>query len=277
MIEVDTIDTVVIGDVHGSASKLQAIIHKYGIDGDVRYVLLGDIIDGGEGGVTDVMQTMDLVEGMVNDLGAVALKANHEWVLDAAMNEADPEHRDYWLNGAWRVRPRYDSMWGYEKNMLTAYGIDPRLPNDEAIKGLREEMDSLGHVDIIRTMPLYYEAPGFIVVHAGLTEAPWLEQKEELDKAEAEVTAEAPSFASEPVQIFDDRVYVGNSRRRQPKYASQSHIPTDIDGRTLVTGHAHMSLSPEERITGERVRLAGMHSDPLFVWESWNNEVVAVE
>lgn len=47
MIEVDTIDTVVVGDVHGSFTKLEAIVNKFGED--VRYVLLGDIIDGGEG------------------------------------------------------------------------------------------------------------------------------------------------------------------------------------------------------------------------------------
>lgn len=207
----------------------------------------------------------------------MAVKANHEWVTDAAMHESDPEEREIWLNSVWRVRPSYENMWGHEKNTLSSYGIDPRLPNEDAIRALRKEMDDAGHIDILRAMPLYYEAPGFIVVHAGLTEAPWAEQKQELDAAYAEITADEPSFASEPVQIFDKRVPSEDKKRREPKYASQAYAPTNIGRRALITGHAHMSLDPEERVSGKRVRLAGKHGDPLFAWQSWNNEVVAVE
>lgn len=272
VMKVPETNTVVIPDLHGRVEKLEDALDHYGED--IRYVLLGDLVDGPE-----VKNTLDIVNFMIIELGAVAIKGKHEWVLDAALNSTDEEERRAFRHQLWR---RCDSgrFKGYEDGTLASYKIEDSTPTDKAAMILRNRMTTTGHLALLREMPLFIEAPDFIAVHAGLTNEPWLDQRETLESEEKQLMTDTPSFAAEPDQLFGFRVKNNDYSTHNQSIARSTEVLTDI-GRTLVTGHAHLSLSAEQRTTdnGNRIRLASKldEGEPLFVWQSWDNQVVAIE
>ena len=115
-----------------------------------------------------------------------------------------------------------------------------------------------------------------MVVHAGLTDAPWAgggaSQKTWLDRVGAtDVSAqrEARQWNAEPIQVFD------------PTYVLATTVATPASlQKTLITGHAHNAESSLTRVTdsGRRVRLAGVVAEgaPLYVYESWTGGVIPI-
>lgn len=278
---VDQQPTVIIPDLHGNDQKLERTVEHFGQD--MRYVITGDFIDGPR-----TKETVELIKEMATCMGAIVLDANHEWTLKAVFDETNPVYQRHWQDDIWRRRTA-EGYAGYERGTLTSYGIDVKMPNHLAAQALKETMDNLGHLEILRGAQPYLEAPDFIAVHAGLTEEPWSEEQQKspsddvspyvFQKNQLDAIAKAsgnPRFSSEPVQIFDTRDRV----RKVPKIASNERVLTDIGNRVLVTGHSHMSIPANERITdeGKRVRLASKLRDgePLYVYTTWDKQVVAI-
>jgi serine/threonine protein phosphatase 1 len=66
-----------IGDVHGCAEELQALIHKLPLDQDSILVFLGDYVDRGP----DSKGVIDTVLDLSEIYNVIALKGNHEWLM----------------------------------------------------------------------------------------------------------------------------------------------------------------------------------------------------
>jgi hypothetical protein len=140
-----------IGDIHGHADELKALLEKLGyslIQGCYRHparkvVFLGDFIDRGPK-QRDVLQT---VMPMVQQGAALAVMGNHEFNALAYHTE-NPNKPGTWL------RPRNNKNTQQHIAFLNEYLSNAR--NDE-----------LGEViDFFWSLPLWLELDGFRVVHA---------------------------------------------------------------------------------------------------------------
>ncbi|HZW12396.1 MAG TPA: metallophosphoesterase [Noviherbaspirillum sp.] len=144
----------IIGDIHGEADKLEALLRKLGYRlGTNGYqhsgrqaIFVGDFIDKGPA----QLRTINLVRQMVDSGAALAVLGNHE--LNAiAWHTPDPDNKKEFL------RPHFSEKWG-QKNRV------------QHIRFLEEvEHDARLHADIVnwfRTLPLWLDLPGLRVVHA---------------------------------------------------------------------------------------------------------------
>ena len=140
----------IIGDVHGHADKLEALLQKLGYQhrsGAWRKaghtaVFVGDLIDGGP----DQLRTLELVRAMVEQQCALVTMGNHEFNAIAYATK-DPHSSD----GSY-LRVQNDSNFEQHKAFLSEFGLG-----------------SAGHtewIDWFRTMPLWLELDGLRIVHA---------------------------------------------------------------------------------------------------------------
>jgi len=144
----------IIGDIHGYADKLEALLRKLGYSersGCWRHptrkaIFLGDFIDRGPA----ELHTVDLARRMVTDGAALAVMGNHE--LNAiAWHTRDPLRPCHYL------RPHWSMRWG-RKNYRQ---------HREFLKEVGRNAER--HSEIIRwfkTLPLWLDLPGIRVVHA---------------------------------------------------------------------------------------------------------------
>ena len=140
----------IIGDVHGHADKLEALLRKLGYqhrsgawrNAGHTAVFVGDLIDGGP----DQLRTLELVRAMVDQQCALVTMGNHEFNAIAYATK-DPHSSD----GSF-LRVQNDSNFEQHKAFLSEFGLG-----------------SAGHtewIDWFRTMPLWLELDGLRIVHA---------------------------------------------------------------------------------------------------------------
>jgi hypothetical protein len=143
----------IIGDIHGHAEALKALLQNMGYletkgawrHPDRQAVFVGDLIDRGPRQI----ETVDIVRRMVEAGSAQAVTGNHElnaiaWFL------ADPDHEGEYL------RPHHTPKYG-----------DKNFKQHEAF--LNEVIGTARHREIIDwflTLPLWLELPEIRVVHA---------------------------------------------------------------------------------------------------------------
>lgn len=184
----------IIGDIHGYASALEALLRKLGYaysstsgawrhpEPGRRALFVGDYIDRGP----EIPETLRLVRSMAEAGEAVALMGNHEFNA-ILFNTFDEEKGDY-------VRRRVS------KN------VNQHVATLLQFKGKEEEYRS--HVDWFRELPLLYEDEHLRAVHAC-----WDREKvsafreqyaEEDDSLPAERFAEAGDRSKELYAITDD-------------------------------------------------------------------------
>lgn len=144
----------IIGDIHGQADKLEALLKELGYQArhcawrhpDRTAIFVGDFIDRGEKGV----ETVQIARGMVDAGSALAVMGNHE--LNAiAWHMPDRQQPGEYL------RPRHTAPWG-EKNRKQHQAFLAQVESDEAL-----------HKDIIDwflTLPLWLDLAELRVVHA---------------------------------------------------------------------------------------------------------------
>ena len=90
----------IIGDVHGHASQLEALLKKLGYEkknGCYRHsertvIFVGDLIDRGP----EINEVLSIAQGMVTAGSAVVVMGNHEFNA-LAYNTRDPEQPDEFL------------------------------------------------------------------------------------------------------------------------------------------------------------------------------------
>ncbi len=140
----------IIGDVHGHADKLEALLRNMGYQhraGAWRKaghtaVFVGDLIDNGPG----QLRTLELVRAMVEQQCALVTMGNHEFNAIAYATK-DPHSSD----GSY-LRDHHQENETQHKAFLSEFGLG-----------------SAGHaewIDWFRTMPLWLELDGLRIVHA---------------------------------------------------------------------------------------------------------------
>lgn len=158
-----------IGDIHGCADKLDALIAR--IDADdaksgarARLVFLGDYVDRGQ----DSRGVVDRLIALARERGdAVFLKGNHEDVFLAFL--ADPAANEDWLG------------WGGVET-LESYGVAARSEFDAAeIAASARARVPAAHLEFLRRLELYKVIGDYLFVHAGVRPGRPLEQQEESD------------------------------------------------------------------------------------------------
>jgi len=133
-----------IGDIHGCASKLKAIIDKVSIDRERdTLVFIGDYIDRGP----DSKKVVDIILNIKKNLdNVICLIGNHEQMLI-----------DYHLHGAG------EEIFFQNGGDVTAHSYGLKKTDRRVKMNIPEE-----HIHFYQSLLPYYETEHFIFVHAGL-------------------------------------------------------------------------------------------------------------
>lgn len=156
-----------IGDIHGCADALEALLAKIERDAENgpphRLIFLGDYIDRGPA-------SRDVLDRLINlaaeDRDLIFLKGNHE----AAMLDFLVEPHD---NAAWLE-------WGGEET-LESFGVRRVLarPLHELAEELRQNLND-NHSAFLEALELHHSAGDYFFTHAGVRPGvPLAEQQEE--------------------------------------------------------------------------------------------------
>ncbi len=144
----------IIGDIHGCAQSLKALLDQLGYQPDAQGVLrhasrtaafLGDFIDGDGPGQREVLE---LVQPMVEQGAAVAVMGNHEL---NAIGYGTPGPEGQYL------RPHLDKNTRQHQRFLNEFPL-----------GSEEHQRAL---EWFKTLPLWLELEGFRLIHACWDEA----------------------------------------------------------------------------------------------------------
>ena len=147
-------DYDIIGDIHGQADKLEALLRTLGYRdtaGAWRHperqaIFVGDFVDRGPA----QLRSIEIVRRMVDAGVALAVMGNHE--LNAiAWHTPDPKHPEDFL------RSHFSAEWG-DKNRKQHAAF---LAEVEDKPALHAEI-----IDWFLTLPLWLELPDLLVVHA---------------------------------------------------------------------------------------------------------------
>jgi serine/threonine protein phosphatase 1 len=145
---------IAIGDIHGCAASLGALLDRLDLTPDDHIVFIGDYIDRGPDSNGVIARLLKLAQTH----HCTFLRGNHEsFMID---------YFDYKESELWRVNGGLQTMESY----LTPNG--------------RVEIPDT-HVDFVKQTKLYFETDGYFFVHAGLK--PHLTIRENLDRYGAEV------------------------------------------------------------------------------------------
>lgn len=136
-----------IGDIHGHADELEALLTKLGYkksDGvyahpERKVLFVGDYIDRGK----KIRETLAIVKAMVDNDHAIALMGNHEYnALCFHFKAAEGGH-------------------------LREHSIKNILQHYETLKQFKHEQEEYEtYLDWFKTLPLYFETDTFKAVHA---------------------------------------------------------------------------------------------------------------
>ena len=133
-----------IGDVHGCAVELEALLKKLQIQEDDLVVFLGDYVDRG----SQSRRVVDIVIELSNRCEVVALKGNHEaMLLDFLERPESPGAGLFVLNGGASTLANYE-------------GPDRSFEFPET------------HINFFRNLRLFYETEDYFFVHAGVPNQP---------------------------------------------------------------------------------------------------------
>lgn len=138
-----------IGDIHGHADELQALLEKLGYrprqgswwHPQRRVIFLGDFIDRGP----DQRNAVAIPKAMVEAGTALAVMGNHEFNAIAWASRHPPCSEDF-------LRPHSVKNRRQHQTYLTQVGEDSALHRE--------------HIDWFKTLPLYLDLPELRVVHA---------------------------------------------------------------------------------------------------------------
>jgi len=146
-----------VGDVHGRADLLEAVVSFCEDDADhrgaaARFVFLGDIVDRGP----HARYALDKVgDVLANHPGSVLLKGNHDdwFVRFLGGNDPDPAHIRHWLShGGWQT--------------IASYGCDEFEEARDMLSFVHSE-----HMDMLKDARLSETVGDFHFVHAGINPA----------------------------------------------------------------------------------------------------------
>ncbi|MEX0599235.1 MAG: metallophosphoesterase family protein [Rhodothermales bacterium] len=145
---------IAIGDVHGCAHSLDALIDELRPTPDDHLVFVGDYVDRGPNSSGVINRLIDLTERT----RCTYLRGNHEALM---LDYLDGGGFELWkMNGGLETLESYKAVSG-------EYEIPER------------------HVDFLEATRLYYDADDFFFVHAGLR--PQLTIKENIERGDEQI------------------------------------------------------------------------------------------
>lgn len=134
-----------IGDIHGCARSLEALLDKLAGYNNRQFIFVGDYIDRGP----DSRGVIDLLLDFRKQADCIFLRGNHEQMLLDAIEYGET---NMWLSNGGR-------------ETLESYQSD-----DHEIDLSKE------HLEFYQTTRLYYDTPDYFFVHAGISPAKTIEQ-----------------------------------------------------------------------------------------------------
>lgn len=152
----------VIGDVHGCLDKLEELLKQWNPEKE-KLIILGDLIDRGPNSLGVIRKAMELKEKH----GAVILMGNHDGAFIDWLEDEDMDSEFYFDIGG---DATVDSFFGEYTARKNFQHITKSL--------IKEKFQD--EITFLKEMPLYYETPHVIFVHAGvnLLLADWKNSKE---------------------------------------------------------------------------------------------------
>ena len=131
---------IAIGDIHGCAKTLEAMITRLQAYPEATFVFLGDYIDRGP----DSYSVIEQLQGFSSTYSCHFLRGNHEQMMLDCFYEDQSEHWDQWfLNGG--------------KQTMDSYTRRATHP-----------LEAPGHADFISQTELFVETDDFVFVHGGM-------------------------------------------------------------------------------------------------------------
>lgn len=180
--------TIAIGDVHGCARTLRALLDRLRLRPDDELVFVGDYIDRGP----DSKGVVDLLLGLRERYACTFLRGNHEALLLAYLDDETINGHD--ASEIWSANGGVQTLGSY------ATGGAIRIPD--------------AHEEFYRATLRYADRPGFFFVHAGLD--PDLTIAENLAEDDDEVFFWERSHLDAPVLAWEKPVVCGHTPRPEP-------------------------------------------------------------
>jgi len=162
---------IAIGDIHGCAATLEALLERLAPTADDHLLFVGDYIDRGP----DSKRVIDQLLALREDVPCTFLRGNHEAMMI--------EYLDAGAFNLWQMNGGVSTLQSYAGDGSGEFVI----PN--------------AHADFVRNTKLYHETDEFFFVHAGLKAN--LSIQENLDRGDEQTFLwerghlEANSFAWE--------------------------------------------------------------------------------
>jgi len=148
----------VIGDIHGCLDELACLVDGLPLERSDRLIFLGDYIDRGPNSKGVVSYLIELQRHAAQEI--IFLKGNHEDMFLSYLG-LPGRHGDMFLyNGGGPT--------------LASYAISPRSHPSEALASVPPS-----HLEFFRQLRMYYVAPPFFCVHAGVDPDKMLEEQDE--------------------------------------------------------------------------------------------------
>jgi serine/threonine protein phosphatase 1 len=228
---------VVIPDLHGHAGRLMDLIEvleRERVMQGRKFVFLGDYVDRGP----RIRELIDLLVDFQRQ-GHICLAGNHEYTLRRAL---EPGAHDAWVQH-WAEH--------YEENVLVSYGVSPGRNDTPRLLAMRLRNRMGTHVDFLESLPLVFEAPGLICVHAGLhPEVPWEEQLRHLRSQPLVAPDELYALFSHDLAAYAGPtapacVVTGHYIRWEPLVTEHRVL---LHGGVEVGGKLHAYISDERRV-----------------------------
>ena len=149
-----------VGDIHGCADELQALLDAIAPTHDDKIVFLGDYVDRGPSPRGVIEQLIALRDSA--RCRTVFLRGNHEDMFLAFLGERGRHGEAFLFNGG-RVT-------------LASYGLAPLMRGEEA----RAKLPA-AHLDFVRRLELRHLDGPFLFVHAGISPLRTLADQDEED------------------------------------------------------------------------------------------------
>ncbi len=180
--------TIAIGDIHGCAQALAALLDKVGPTSDDRVVFLGDYIDRGP----DTRGVLDRVLELRRLCEVVALLGNHETMLIESLQKGNP--LSFWL-----------AQCGGSATLSSYGGSLRNIPPD--------------HVDFFSSCRRFFETSSHLFVHANYNaHQPLEEQSDEV------LLWQHLSWSVPTPHRSGKQVIVGHTPQRTGKILNLGHL-----------------------------------------------------
>lgn len=141
--------TFAIGDVHGCYDELKRLIGAIKPTPNDTLIFLGDYIDRG----IDSSAVLDFIIELSSHCNVIALKGNHESMMQSAFLERDEDIRDKWA---------FNWLRNGAHETLQSYGLGLDCFDDKELLPIKVKE----HLNFINSMPTYHITDTHIFVHA---------------------------------------------------------------------------------------------------------------